>query len=161
MDDRATRIFGLMYGAYNLDNCNIEESEVVKNEFLSGFCRAESDMGYAARVRILDRLSDGKDDEDVDILVDTNYNIEEYLAYKMYDYAKYYTKLDILYDIFDLIWNYRNMANMSGDLAEVTKYTYDANGLMMAAVLVIQKELEEVEEMYKNYIAERKNIKTI
>lgn len=152
MDDRAARIYHLMHGGYNLSKVDFEEAKVVKNEFLTDeHCRMESERGLAARIRILDRWNDGNDDDDVDIMVDSHYEIEEHLARKMYDYAVYFQRQDYIRDIFHLVRHHRQFMENCDDLSVKTIYEYEAAGLMAAAMLILQMDLDKVEELYNAY----------
>lgn len=107
-----------------------------------------------APIRLLNRLTNGKDDKDIDILVDTNYKIENYLACKMYEYAVYFERKDILQEIFSLIYEYRKQADLCDSLSVRMKCEYEADGLMAAAVLIAKAQLDNVEIMYESYFKE-------
>lgn len=153
MDNRAERIYNLMYGAYDLSKTDVEESHIVKNMIMDDdACREASEREYAARIRILDRLTGGKDDDDMDILVDAHYEVEKRLVSKMYAYATYFQQQDLLRDIFRLVHHHRQVVHNVNDYTVQATYEGEAGGLMAAAVLLTHKELDEVEEMYQNYI---------
>lgn len=159
MDDRAKRIYGLMQGTYDLSAVQIgdmPEAKIVENEFQSGkYCYTESEREMVARVKILDRLTGGKDDNDMDELVDTRYNIEEHLICKMYDYAIQFHTQDVLQDIFSLIKHHRMVADNVDELEVKMTYSGEADGLMAAAVLITKAELDDVEKMYNDYVAKQ------
>lgn len=153
MDGRAEKIYNLMYGAYDLTKTDIEEAKIVKNLFLEDkMFRTESEREYAARISILDRLTGGKDDKDVDILVESHYEMEKLLSYKMYDYAVYFQGQDLLRDIFRLVQHHRQIVKDTNDYSVKSIYEYEASGLMAAAVLLTKMELDEVENLYESYI---------
>lgn len=155
MDSRKKRIYELMMGGYDLTVADdIPEAKIVENEFQDGkYCCIESEKEMAARIRILDRLTGGKDDDDVDALVDAHYNIEEYLVSKMYDYAVQFHTQDILQDIFALIRHHRMVADSVDELEVKMMYSGEADGLMGAAVLITKAELDDIEKMYNDYVA--------
>lgn len=156
MDNRAERIYELMQGAYNLAAGQDipPEAKIIENEFQHGkCCYAEGEREMAARTRILERLTGGKDDDDMDELVDARYNIEEHLVCKMYDYAVQLHTQDILKDIFAQIKHHRMLAESVDELEVKMLYSSEADGLLGAAVLVAKAELDDVEKMYNDYVA--------
>lgn len=89
-----TVIYDLMNGAYNLDECEIEESKVVEDEFAEGkYCEQLYAQMLAAYERLCNRLHEPSgEDKDVEIIISSLLYIGRYQSMKMFDYGAFFAK---------------------------------------------------------------------
>ncbi len=81
-----TMIYNLMNGLWEDELYPVEESKLVRNEFLGGEMSQWSEDLYEAKDRIYDKLG-VNDDPDIEKMLDRFEKITEQLCYKMYDYG--------------------------------------------------------------------------
>lgn len=153
MDTKAERIYRAMTGVYHLSELQMDEREIVKNEFeKDSYCSGESEREFAARIRVLDRLTGGADDPDIDEMVDATYNMEEYLVCKMHQYAVEVHTKEIIKDIFNQMYAYQMEQEQCDDPSVQLEYLYRMKGLLDAAVLITKVEVDDVKAMYDAFI---------
>lgn len=89
-----TVIYDLMNGAYNLDECEIEESKVVEDEFAEGkYCEQLYAQMLVAYERLCNRLHEPSgEDKDVEIIISSLLDIGRYQSMKMFDYGAFFAK---------------------------------------------------------------------
>lgn len=97
-DQFKERIYDVMNGLYEFDDCFIPEKLYVRNEFAQGcVCEQEYDKVYNARVRICERL--GVDEDiDVEIILNSFTTIAEHLSKTMYDYGVKFAQAPFMRD---------------------------------------------------------------
>lgn len=88
-----TMIYNLMNGLWEEDLYPVEESKLVRNEFLSGEMSQWSEDLYEAKDRVYDKLG-VNDDPDIERMLDRFEKITERLCYRMYDYGAYFMGKD-------------------------------------------------------------------
>lgn len=89
-----TVIYDLMNGNYNLNECEIEESKVVEDEFAEGkYCEKLYARMLAAYERLCNRLHEPSgEDQDVEVIISSLMDIGRYQSMKMYDYGAFFAK---------------------------------------------------------------------
>lgn len=86
------KIYELMTGEVDLEQYPVEESEVVKDEFLKGMpCEEAYRQMYEAKCRLYRRMG-VTEEEDVELIINSLLRITEHLSYKMYDYGALFSK---------------------------------------------------------------------
>ena len=82
------RIFDLMNGTRDENECLVRETVVVENEFADGkLCGRLYEEVYEAGRRLCERLG-VEEDPDVEIIIENLMKIGEHQAMKMYDYGR-------------------------------------------------------------------------
>ena len=89
-----TMIYDLMYGHYDLDKFDCEESSVVENEFAEGrYCEKLYSEMLAAYGRICQRLHEQSgEDRDVEIIINNLLDMGRYQSMKMFNYGAFFTE---------------------------------------------------------------------
>ncbi len=87
------RIYELMNGSYDLENCDFPEKMIIKDEFAEGsYCAQEYEEIYAAKQRLCERLG-VESDQDIELIIFKMQNISQHLSMRMYDYGRYFSFL--------------------------------------------------------------------
>lgn len=86
------KIYELMTGELDLEQYPVEESAVVKDEFLKGMpCEKAYRQMYEAKCHLYRKMG-VTEEEDIEIIINSLLKITEHLSYKMYDYGALFSK---------------------------------------------------------------------
>jgi hypothetical protein len=81
-------LYQVISGYYHMDMIDIPEGMTVENEFAAGTeCSRLYARAYAAKQRLLARLHEADEDDDIDMIICSLESISKILAMKMYDYG--------------------------------------------------------------------------
>lgn len=88
------RIYDLMNGYFNTEECEFPESEIVENEFEEDkFCSIRYKEVYDAKVKLCSRLGEDENKE-IETMISGLLAIGKYQCFKMYDYGMYFSYED-------------------------------------------------------------------